>query len=302
MMIKAGTLIIGLPGTILSAQDKSWLSHAAVGGIILFKHNFENKSQIRHYIQSIRDERDDIFICVDHEGGRVQRFHEGFTLIPPMGSLGVLYQHDRLSALKQARECGELIARELREVGIDFSFAPVLDLDYGKSTIIGDRAFHADPEIVTALAKNFIEGLHAHDMIACGKHFPGHGFVVPDSHVADPIDNRSLDELLQADLIPYQELTSGLDAIMTAHILFPQIDSEIVSYSSLWLKTILREKLGYQGMIISDDLVMHAAAKLPPVERVSKALDAGCDYVLYCQDYPGIESLLEEVPHERYYA
>jgi beta-N-acetylhexosaminidase len=291
-MTQTGTLIIGLPGTSLNAKTKNWVSHSDVAGIILFKHNFESKQQLRLLVQSIRDLRDDIFICVDHEGGRVQRFREGFTEIPPMGTFGQLYKHDKLSALQQARDCGETIAKELREVGLDFSFAPVLDLDYGKSEIIGDRAFHADAEIVSELAGSFIDGLHVHGMIACGKHFPGHGFVVPDSHVEDPVDTRPLKDLLNADMVPYEKLASKLDAVMTAHILFPDVDTEIVSYSPFWLKNILREKLGYQGMIISDDLVMHAAAKLPPQERVRKALDAGCDYILYCQDYDGIEVIL----------
>ena len=291
-MIPEGTLIIGLPGTSLSQQDKSWIANPAVAGIILFKHNFESKSQIASYCDAIREVREELFICVDHEGGRVQRFKEGFTEIPPMGSLGKLYASDPEGACEQAREFGETIADELLDVGIDFTFAPVLDLDYGKSQIIGDRSFHQDPQVVSELASSFVEGLHVHDMIACGKHFPGHGFVTPDSHVADPIDERTLDEIMNSDMLPFQTLVNQLDAIMTAHILFPKVDNEIVSYSSIWLNDILRNQLGYEGLIISDDLVMHAAAKLSPGDRVHKALDAGCDLILYCQDYEGINQLL----------
>lgn len=294
-MIETGPLIIGLPGITLSNQDKKWVSHPAVGGIILFKHNFESTKQIAEFTASIRAVRDNVFICVDHEGGRVQRFHEGFTKIPPMGSLGLTYAHDKPQALENAYGLGQIIANELLSVGIDFTFAPVLDLDYGNSTIIGDRAFHADPRVVADLADSFIDGLHEQGMPVCGKHFPGHGYVAPDSHVADPVDNRTLEQLMNADILPYSLLNNKLDAIMTAHILFPEIDPEIVTYSSYWLKTILREELGYEGMIISDDLVMHAAAKIPPSQRVHNAIDAGCDYVLYCQDYEGIDQILNDI-------
>lgn len=287
-----GLLIIGLPGTTLSHQDKSWIKNRDVAGIILFKHNFESKQQIHLLCQDIKNVRQDIFICVDQEGGRVQRFKEGFSIIPPMGELGELYSQDPATAIGQARVYAELIAKDLKEIGVDFSFAPVLDLNYGKSQIIGDRAFDSDPLIVSELAGSFIDGFHDYDMIACGKHFPGHGYVTPDSHVADPVDDRPLSEIYENDLIPYIKLCDKLDAIMTAHILFPQVDSEIVSYSSVWNRDILRGQLGYQGIIISDDLVMHAAAKMSPKERVQKALDAGCDMVLYCQDYEGIEELL----------
>jgi beta-N-acetylhexosaminidase len=294
-MTETGTLIIGLPGTTLSPQDKQWISHPAVAGIILFTHNFESKSQIQSYNDAIREVREDVFICVDHEGGRVQRFRPGFTEIPPMGTLGIRYKTHPDEALKTAKEYGEIIANELLEVGVDFTFAPVLDLDYGKSSVIGNRAFDADPEVVSALAGSFIAGLHAHDMAVCGKHFPGHGFVTPDSHVADPVDPRSLEDIMNSDIIPYKRLVNELDSLMTAHILFPEVDSEIVSYSSFWLKTILRQELGYEGLIISDDLVMHAAAKQAPIDRVHKALNAGCDYVLYCQDYQGIQSILDAI-------
>lgn len=291
-MKNSGTLIIGLPGTSLSHQDKSWLKHSDIAGVILFKHNIESKKQIEQYCHDIKKYRNDIFICVDQEGGRVQRFKDDFTVIPPMGNLGALYEEEQDAALSLARQYGEIIAIELQEVGVDFSFAPVLDLDYGNSKIIGDRAFHADPLIVTKLANNFIDGLHAHDMRACGKHFPGHGYVAPDSHLEDPVDNRELGEVMSSDILPYVKLSNKLDALMTAHIAFPKIDSEIVSYSSRWLKEILRHQLGYTGLVISDDLVMHAAAKVTPKERVKKALNAGCDMVLYCQDYAGIESIL----------
>lgn len=291
-MTQPGSLIIGLPGTELSKQDKAWINHPAVAGIILFSHNIQNKAQITAFNDSIRETRDEIFICVDQEGGRVQRFREGFSEIPPMGTLGKTFEKDPELAIKTAFEYGETIAKELLEVGVDFTFAPVLDLDFGHSSVIGNRAFHSDPEIVAKLAASFIEGLHEHDMAVCGKHFPGHGFVTPDSHVADPVDTRTLEELMEQDLLPYKILVDELDCLMTAHILFPEVDNEIVSYSPFWLKTILRQELGYEGLIISDDLVMHAAAKMAPIERVSKALAAGCDMVLYCQDYAGISEIL----------
>lgn len=288
------SLIIGLPGKTLTNHEKQWLLHPAVAGVILFSHNYESKDQLKTLTEAIHHQRHDLFICVDHEGGRVQRFKEGFTAIPPMGTLGELYQEDRELALNQAEVYGEIIATELHSVGVDFSFAPVLDLDYHKSDIIGNRAFSSDPLVVSKLARCFIQGLHNHGSTSCGKHFPGHGFVVPDSHIADPIDTRSLSEIWDKDLVPYRELIHDLDAIMTAHICFPEVDQEIVSYSSVWIKEILRGRLGYQGLIISDDLVMHAAGKQPPLERVYKALDAGCDMVLYCQDYDGIEAILND--------
>lgn len=287
-----GTLIIGLPGTELTHQTKKWLKNPKIAGVIIFKHNIESKYQIASFCDSIREIRDDIFICVDQEGGRVQRLREGFTEIPPMGTLGQLYRIDPLSAISEAKSYGEIIATELKHIGIDFSFAPVLDIDYGVSAIIGDRAFSNDPTIVVKLAGSFIDGFHEHGMTACGKHFPGHGFVAPDSHIADPVDPRPLSEIMDNDIIPYLDLNQKLDAIMTAHILFPAVDSEIVSYSSVWLKDILRGDLNYQGLIISDDLVMHAAAKMSPIDRVTKALDAGCDMVLYCQDFEGIHEIL----------
>lgn len=292
-MKQTGPLIIDLPGTVLSKREKAWVSHPVVAGIILFKHNFESKSQLHELIAEIRKLRNDLFICVDHEGGRVQRFKSGFTEIPPMASLGVAYNKDPNGALEQAREYGGVIAKELSEVGIDFSFAPVLDIDYGRSNVIGHRAFHPEPEVVARLAGALVDGLHQHGMIACGKHFPGHGYVEHDSHVADPVDTRNLNEIMDTDILPYTKLSHHLDAVMTAHIKFPDIDDEIVSYSKIWLKDILREKMGYEGIIISDDLAMHAAGSANPIQKIKRALDAGCDLVPYCQNYLATEAIME---------
>jgi beta-N-acetylhexosaminidase len=234
---------------------------------------------------------------VDHEGGRVQRFTQGFTAIPPMRQLGVLWDRDRGKAKRSARAVGTIIAAELGAHGIDFSFTPVLDLDYGSSAVIGHRAFHYDPTAVGALAAQLIEGLAGGGMAAVGKHFPGHGFVAADSHHAVPRDERPVRDLMRKDVLPYQAaIKAGLAAVMPAHVVYTHADPEPAGYSKFWLQEVLRGKLGFQGLIYSDDLQMEGASTAGGVaERARAALAAGCDQVLLCQNPKGQEELLDSL-------
>ncbi|MCL4150556.1 UNVERIFIED_CONTAM: hypothetical protein GTU68_053985 [Idotea baltica] len=249
--------MLDLEGTELSADEKELLQHPYCGGLIFFSRNFESVEQLQQLINDVRDVTpDDFLISVDHEGGRVQRFREGFTKLPP---LATLYEQsdDEPSALRAAHHHAWLMASELRAMGIDFSFAPVLDLNYGVSEVIGDRAFHSEADIVSKMAAAYVEGMHEAGMAATGKHFPGHGAVVADSHLEIPVDERGIDALKQADMIPFQYLINhGMDAIMPAHVIYPDIDTQPAGFSSIWLQQILREKLGFDGVIFSDDLNM----------------------------------------------
>ncbi|HEX7053970.1 MAG TPA: beta-N-acetylhexosaminidase, partial [Burkholderiales bacterium] len=236
-------------------------------------------------------------ICVDHEGGRVQRFREGFSAIPPMREIGRLWDRDRPRGREAARAAAYLIGAELGAHGVDFSFAPVLDLDYGSSSVIGDRALHFDPTAVAALACELVNGFRDAGMAAVGKHFPGHGFAEADSHIAAPVDNRSLQEILKKDVVPYRgAIEAGLAAVMPAHVVYPQVDREPAGYSRVWLQDILRGRLGFRGLIFSDDLSMEGASAVGgPPERARAALEAGCDMVLLCNDPPGLDRLLESL-------
>lgn len=288
-------LWIDIEGTALNAADRRRLLHPSTAGVVLFTRNYVNLAQLRALTTEIHQLNDDIIIAVDHEGGRVQRFREGFTLIPAMGDLGDLWEHDPDQALEQAFQLAKTMGSELKAQGVDLTFAPVLDLNYGRSEIIGRRAFHTTADGVIALAGAFIDGLHDIHMWAVGKHFPGHGYVVADSHVADPIDERDFETLLMADLKPYFALGNKLDALMTAHIVFPHIDSRLVTYSSDWLKTILRDQINFTGVVFSDDLAMHAATHLPVMQRVEEAMAAGCDYVLLCNDPASVDLVQSKV-------
>lgn len=293
MNIAPGPVIIDVAGTELTADELVRLSHPLVGGVILFARNFESRAQLIALCRRIRAlRRPPLLICVDHEGGRVQRFREGFTAIPPMRELGLLWDRDVLAACKRATEIGETIGAELREVGVDLSFTPVLDLDYGTSAVIGDRALHRDPRVVTLLAKSLNHGLLLAGMANCGKHFPGHGFARADSHVALPVDEREQSAILAADAAPYGWLGDALAAVMPAHVVYPKVDPLPAGFSKRWLQTILRRRLGFRGMIFSDDLTMQAAAVAGGiVERAAAALEAGCDMVLVCNQ----PALAEEV-------
>ncbi len=289
----AGPIFTDITGLTLTDDDRTIIANPLVSGIILFARNYQNKKQLRELTQSIRDVKPDIILCVDQEGGRVQRFKDEFTLIPPMGELGEMYREDANKAIRQAHQYGLIIGEELHDVDVDFSFTPVLDLDYQKCDVIGKRAFARDPHVVAELAGALIDGLAEQGMGCVGKHFPGHGFVALDSHIADPVDERDFDTLWEDDIQPYLELNDKLTAIMTAHIKYPRVDTELVTYSDKWLQEIVRDKMGYEGLIFSDDLCMHAASHDEPIARVQKALNAGCDLVLLCNDREVTKEVLE---------
>jgi len=294
--IPLGPVVLDPTGTALTDEDRRRLCHPAVGGVILFAHNFQDAAQLQalaEEIAALREPR--LFVCVDHEGGRVQRFREGFTSIPPMRALGRLWDRDRTVALAAAHAVGYTIAAELDAHGVDFSFAPVLDLDYGSSSVIGDRALHFDPGAVGVLAAALVEGLAAGGVAAVAKHFPGHGFAALDSHVSVPRDERRVEEIMRKDVAPYRPvIAAGLKGIMPAHVIYPQADAEPAGYSRYWLQTVLRGALGFDGLVFSDDLSMEGASTAGGVpERAAAALAAGCDMVLLCQDPAGQDALLE---------
>lgn len=282
-------LWVDIVGTSLNGDDRRRLMHPSTAGVVLFSRNYVDLPQLRQLTAEIHALNPEMIIAVDHEGGRVQRFRAGFTAIPPMGDLGDVWDDNPEQALEMAYGLAQTMARELKASGVDMTFAPVLDLNYGRSEIIGKRAFHASPEGVIALAGSFIDGLHAENMWAVGKHFPGHGYVVADSHVADPVDERDFETLLAGDLRPYLALGNKLDALMTAHIVFPQVDKRLVTYSDEWLRTILRDQINFTGVVFSDDLAMHAATHMPVLQRVEEAMAAGCDYVLLCNDPAAVD-------------
>ena len=293
-------LIIDIAGTALTDDDRRRLAHPLVGGLILFARNWQSRAQLSQLSADIKRLRPDLLICVDHEGGRVQRFRtDGFTHLPPMRALGELWMQDAMRAQDAASACGYVLAAELRACGVDFSFTPVLDLDWGPSGVIGDRAFHADARVVTMLAKSLTHGLLRAGMAHCGKHFPGHGFTAADSHTDAPRDTRSLKAILQDDAAPYGWLGSTLTAVMPAHVIYPKVDSRPAGFSARWLQAILRGRLGLGGAIVSDDLSMEGARRidgrtLTPTEAVLAALDAGCDLALLCNQSLGNGSVIDD--------
>lgn len=285
-----------IEGTELTAEDREVLRHPLIGGVIYFARNFVEKAQLAALSADIKSLRDPaLVIAVDQEGGRVQRFRDGFTEIPPMRSLGDLWTTHAPSARARAFELGFTIGHELGDVGVDFSFAPVLDLDHGESTVIGHRAFHRDPIAVSALATALMQGLRAEGMAAVGKHFPGHGFVKGDTHWERPTDERTYEQVEAADLIPFRELVAaGLDGVMAAHLIFPAIDAQLAGFSPFWLQNVLRNKLHFRGVIFTDDLGMVAAHAVGDLTaRAEAALQGGADIVLPCNDRPGLIELLD---------
>jgi len=294
-------LIIDIAGTALTEDDGRRLAHPLVGGLILFARNWQDREQLGSLCAEVRRLRPELLICVDHEGGRVQRFRSGgFTHLPPMRALGELWMQDAMRAQDAASAYGYVLGAELRACGVDLSFTPVLDLDWGPSGVIGDRAFHADARVVTMLAKSLAHGLRRAGMACCGKHFPGHSFVAADSHTALPRDTRTLKAILAADAAPYGWLSSVLDAVMAAHVVYPRVDARPAGYSARWLQAVLRGRLGFGGAIFTDDLSMQAARHLEgrtvtPVEAVLAALDAGCDLALLCNQSLGGGAVLDEV-------
>jgi beta-N-acetylhexosaminidase len=290
-----GPVMLDIDGTELTPEDRELLRHPNVGGVILFTRNYDSPQQLQQLNREIHAlRRPELVIAVDQEGGRVQRFRAGFTPLPAMHLLGRHYELERERALRLAETCGWLMAAELRAVGVDLSFAPVLDLDYGLSEVIGDRAFHRDPEVVARLAGRFAAGMRHAGMGAVGKHFPGHGGVIADSHHALPEDRRPYADLLD-DMRPYDALISeGLAGIMAAHVVYSRLDRMPAGFSRWWLGTELRIRLRFQGAIFSDDLSMAGAAFAgTPAERALLALEAGCDVVLVCNDRPAAITVVE---------
>ena len=308
-MTEHSPLILDVAGTTLSAVDRRRLAHPLTGGVILFARNWENRAQLLALTSAIKAVRDDLLICVDHEGGRVQRFRsDGFTHLPPMRSLGSLWMRDgkggpgsgALAATNAATAAGYVLGSELRSCGVDFSFTPILDLDWGGSAVIGDRAFHRDPRVVTLLAKSLAHGLLQAGMAHCGKHFPGHGFVQADSHTEIPVDRRSLKAILQDDAAPYGWLRSTLTSVMPAHVIYPKVDSRPACFSRKWLQDILRSQLGFDGAIFSDDLSMEGARRIDGqlvsyTDAAVAALQAGCDLVLLCNQSVGDGHAVDEL-------
>jgi beta-N-acetylhexosaminidase len=294
-MADRGPVVLGIEGTGLTAADRERLMHPLLGGVILFTRNYEDPAQLDALTAQIRALRTPgLLISVDHEGGRVQRFRDGFTAVPPMRTLGELWQRDSAAAQDEAWRLGNVIARELRSHGIDFSFTPVLDLDFGASAVIGDRAFSDDPGTVTELALRLCRGLRAGGCAAVGKHFPGHGFVAADSHHETPVDERPLSELLARDLVPFAALAkAGLEAVMPAHVVYPAVDDKPAGFSRVWVEDILRGRLGFDGLVFSDDLGMAGACGAGDiVARADAAIEAGCDMVLACNELDAADELL----------
>jgi beta-N-acetylhexosaminidase len=297
-MTAHGPVMVDLLGTEFTAADRDLLMHPSTGGVILFKRNFVSPQQVYRLVREIHELRNPhLLIAVDQEGGRVQRFRNGFTRLPPAADLLGHFQGDMAAARHAAHELGWLMAAELRAVGVDFSFAPVLDLDYGVSSVIGDRAFAAEPGAVAQLAGAWMMGAREAGMISVGKHFPGHGAVIADSHVDLPVDERVFEQLQSRDIQPFARLIeNGLEAIMPAHVIYRACDTRPAGFSAFWLQQVLRGQLGFQGVIFSDDLSMAAAEEAGCfADRARAALEAGCDMVLVCNDPEAGAEVLHEL-------
>lgn len=295
-----GQIMGDVLGAELQAVEREYLQHPNLSGIILFARNYDNPQQLKELVKDIRKAANDkpLLIATDHEGGRVQRFREGFTRLAPMRELGHIYDQSAAEALLLAQHTGQVIASELQDVGIDFSFTPVVDLDAGRSRVIGDRAFHSDPLIVAELCKALLLGLKQGGMEAVAKHFPGHGEVAADSHLELPVDSRSWDEIQQSDLLTFSALIeAGVAGVMPAHVVYNQVDSYAAGFSHYWMMTVLREQLGFNGAIFSDDLSMQGAHVAgSAVQRAEAALSAGCDMLLCCNNPDDLYSILDSIP------
>ena len=288
------SLMIDIEGPFLSQEDIELIGSPHVGGLILFERNFLDRNQITDLCFEIKSKKPEIIIAVDQEGGRVQRFKKGFSQIPPMQRLGDLVSYDKYAGLDLCKNAGWLIASELIASGIDLSFSPVLDLDQDLSSIIGDRAFSDQIDIVIECARAFIFGMNEAGMACVGKHFPGHGSISEDSHLEKPIDRRALNEIENKDLIPFKELINNLDGIMTAHILFPDVDERITTFSKIWIKQILREQMKFEGMIFSDDLSMEGTNEFKSFyDKTKNAIISGCEMILICNNREGAKDALK---------
>jgi beta-N-acetylhexosaminidase len=290
--------MMDLAGTAVSAAEQQLLENPLVGGVILFTRNFTSIEQISALVEQIHAVRSPhLLVAVDHEGGRVQRFHEGFTRLPPANVFGRIFRENPGQAREYAEHAGWLLAAELRAIGVDFSFAPVLDLAHGVSGVIGDRAYHSKPEVVATLAYATMRGMLRAGMQAVGKHFPGHGGVAEDSHLALPVDHRDLDTLLHEDIVPFAKMIANdLSGIMPAHVVYDKVDNKPAGYSKVWLQKILRGRLNFQGVIFSDDLSMEAAGIAGSYgERAQQALAAGCDMVLVCNHPEGVAEVVDHL-------
>lgn len=290
-------VMVDIQSTVLNDEERILLTHPQVGGLILFSRNYESPEQVRALCTSIRSVKPEILIAVDQEGGRVQRFQAGFTRLPAMQQFLPLYRKNSQAALKLVQDSAWLMASELLDVGIDFSFGPVLDIDDHKCSVIADRSFSPQASEVVALAGAWLKGMHEAGMATTGKHFPGHGGVSVDSHLQLPIDEREFTEIAERDLLPFAALLEQLDAIMPAHILFPKVDQHhSVGFSGYWLQTILREDMGFHGVIFSDDLSMEGAASVGSfTQRAELALKAGCDMVLVCNNQSAAREVLDSL-------
>ncbi len=293
-----GPVMIDVEGTELNADDVRRLQHPLVGGVILFARNYVSPAQLKALTASIHAVRQPpLLIAVDHEGGRVQRFREGFTRIPAMREFGRVWDQSPKRARQLAEAAGWVLAAELRAHGIDFSFTPVLDIDYGSSGVIGDRAFHRNPQAIAELAQALMMGLKRGGMASVGKHFPGHGFVAADSHVAIPVDERSFSDIEHADVEPFRRMVdAGMQAVMPAHVIYPKVDEHPAGFSRIWLQQVLRKHLGFNGVIFSDDLSMEGAVVAGDVtQRAEAAFNAGCDMVLVCNRPDLVDQLLSSL-------
>ena len=300
-----GALMLDLAGLTLDQEEKELLRHPHVGGLIFFARNFSGPDQIQALVKEIRAIRPEIILAVDQEGGRVQRFREGFVKLPPMKTFGDVFIHNPAQAQLLAHHCGWLMASEILSVGVDISFAPILDVDNGVSQVIGNRAFSADPQIAVVLLREFIRGMREAGMAATGKHFPGHGSVEADSHVAAPVDERTFAEIDAHDLVPFKALCHELQGIMPAHVVYPEVDEKPAGFSGIWLQDLLRQRMGFKGVIFSDDLSMEGAGVVGGyADRADAALNAGCDMVLACNNRKGAIEVLEylednpRIPHQ----
>ena len=300
-MSALGPIAVGVQGTSLTAIDRERLAHPLAGMVILFSANYESPEQLARLCSDIHQLRDlPLLVAVDHEGGRVQRFRTGFTRLPPMRRLGQLWDRDVLLACRVAASLGYVMAAELRAHGVDMTFAPVLDIDHGRSEVIGDRALHSDPRVVSMLAAHLTHGMLIAGMANCGKHFPGHGWAEADSHVALPVDTRSRQDIVNNDAAPYRWLGAMLAGVMPAHAVYTQVDQLPAGFSRRWIESILRSEFGFTGAVFSDDLLMAGADTAGGVaDRAAAALEAGCDFALVCNDTAAMDQVLQTVKWKR---